>query len=94
MIHDQQCLKEFLLKRNTVHFNQAHGTPFTIDPLNKLDWNASSTEAETLLNGQVPVEFNKIDPFAMKILEHIANREQLPEIDTYMSPEDVAQGFR
>jgi hypothetical protein len=94
MIHDQQRLKDFLIKRNIVHFRQAHGTPFTIAPLNKLDWNASSNEAESLLNGQIPEEFKNSNPFAIDILQHIANREQLPEIDTYLSPDEVAQGFR
>jgi hypothetical protein len=94
MIHDQQLLQQFLIKRNMVHFRQAHGTPFTIVPLNKLDWNASSSEAESLLNGQIPSVLYNTNPFAMDILSHIANREQLPEIDTYLSPDEIAQGFR
>jgi hypothetical protein len=94
MIHDQQRLKDFLIKRNIVHFRQAHGTPFTIAPLNKLDWNASSKEAELLLNGQIPDDFKNSNPFAVEILQHIANREQLTEIDTYLSPDDIARGFR
>jgi hypothetical protein len=93
MIHDQQRLEQFLIKRNTVHFGQAHGTPFTIAPLNKLDWNASSSEAESLLNGQIPTVLQNKNPFAMDILRHIAHREQLPEIDTYLSPDEIAQGF-
>jgi hypothetical protein len=28
------------------HFNQAHGTPFTMPPLDNLDWEASSKAAK------------------------------------------------
>jgi hypothetical protein len=94
MIHDQQRLQEFLIKRNTVHFSQAHGTPFTKEPLNKLDWNACSKEAENLLQGNIPHEINHPNRFVKAILESIAKRPQLPEIDTYIPPEEVAQGFR
>jgi hypothetical protein len=94
MIHDQQRLQEFLLKRNIVHFQQAHGTPFTTEPLVKLDWNASSSEANAILHGQIPTEFQNSNPYVMEILHHIANCEQLPEIDTYLSPNEIAQGFR
>jgi hypothetical protein len=94
MVHDQQKLQEFLIKRNKVHFNQAHGTPFTVEPLDKLDWSACSNESESLLKGQIPQEIQSPNKYAMKILKHIAEKPQLPEIDTYLSPEDVAQGFR
>jgi hypothetical protein len=94
MIHDQQKLFNFLLQRNMVHFNQAHGTPFTMEPLNKLDWNACSPESQTLLQGQIPPEITSSNRFVMEILRSIAEKTQLPEIDTYLSPDDVAWGFR
>jgi hypothetical protein len=93
MIYDQQHLQDFLVKRNTVHFSQAHGTPFTMPPLNKLGWNSCSDEAEQLLSGQIPPELQTSNPYVMDILHYIAQRTQLPEINTYLSPEDVAQGF-
>jgi hypothetical protein len=77
-----------------VHFSQAHGTPFTVEPLSKLDWNASCSEAENLLHGQIPPEITVSNQFAMDILKHIAKRIPLPEIDTYLSPDDGAKGFR
>jgi hypothetical protein len=94
MIHDQDCLKECLLQQNMTHFGQAHGTPYTIQPLNRLDWNSTSQEAESLLNGAVPAELETTNPFMTDILQHIANKEQLPEIDTYLSPEEVANGYK
>jgi hypothetical protein len=94
MIHNQERLKECLLQRNMTHFGQAHGTPFTTQPLNKLDWNSTSLEAESILDGVFPTEFESTNPFAKEILRHIANRKQLPAIDTYLSPEEVANGFK
>jgi hypothetical protein len=94
MIHDQQRLQEFLLKRNTVHFSQAQGTPFTVEPLNKLDWNACSEESENLLKGKIPCESDTPNHYVKEILKSIAEQSQLPEINTYLPPEEVAQGFR
>jgi hypothetical protein len=54
MIHDHTLLQKYLLQRNMKHFNQAHGTPFTIPPLDNLDWEASSEEAKQLLKGEIP----------------------------------------
>jgi hypothetical protein len=94
MIHDQDRLKACLLQRNMTHFGQAHGTPFTMHPLNRLDWTSTSPEAASLLQGSVPPELHSPNPFVNDILQHIANRNQLPEIDTYLSPEEVANGFK
>jgi hypothetical protein len=94
MIHDQQRLQEFLLKRNTVHFSQAQGTPFTVEPLNKLDWNACSEESENLLKGKIPCKSDTPNHYVKEILKSIAKQSQLPEINTYLPPEEVAQGFR
>jgi hypothetical protein len=47
-----------------------------------------------ILDGVVPTEFESTNPFAKEILRHIANRKQLPAIDTYLSPEEVANGFK
>jgi hypothetical protein len=93
MIHDQQKLQDFLIQRNMVHFSQAHGTPFTMEPLNKLDWNACSLESENLLQGQISPEITSPNRFVMEILRSIAEKTQLPEIDTYLSPDKVAHGF-
>jgi hypothetical protein len=91
-VHDHEIL--FIQKRNIVHFGQAHGSPFTLHPLNKLDWKAESIEAKEILNGSVPVSFLSDNEYANKILQYIANREQLPEIDTFITPEQVSLGFK
>jgi hypothetical protein len=93
-IHDHEKIQEFIQKRNIIHFGQAHGTPFTTHPLNKLDWNAESIEAKEVLNGTIPISMLSNNTHANKILKYIATREQLPEIETFMSPEQISQGFK
>jgi hypothetical protein len=93
-VHEQDQLQEFIQKRNIIHFGQAHGTPFTHHPLDKLDWSAESLEATEVLRGAIPVSILSNNTHANKIIQYIANREQLPEIDTYITPEQVSQGFK
>jgi hypothetical protein len=94
MVHDHKLLQRYLLERNKNHFGQAHGTPFTLPPLNKLDWTASSQQAESLLAGNIPHDIQVDNQYVQQILQHIAERKQLPEIDIYITPEEVAKGFR
>jgi hypothetical protein len=95
MIHDHELLQEYLLHRNTNHFGQAQGTPFTTTPLNKIDWTATSEHAKELLeNRSVHQDLDQNNPYAREILNHIAQQPQLPEIDTYITSEEVAKGFR
>jgi hypothetical protein len=52
MIYNQETLQNYLLKRNSSHFGQAHGTPFTMQPLTAIDWAASSDHAKEMLNNR------------------------------------------
>jgi hypothetical protein len=95
MIHDHTLLQKYLLQRNMKHFNQAHGTPFTIPPLDNLDWEASSEEAKQLLKGEIPPNLHASEnPFVREVLEHIASRKLLPEFDIFITPDEVARGYR
>lgn len=40
--HDPDELQNYIQHRNIQHFGQAHGTPFTIPPLDKLQWQADT----------------------------------------------------
>jgi hypothetical protein len=42
MVHAQEELQQYIQKRNITHFGQAHGTPFTVEPLSRLNWAANS----------------------------------------------------
>jgi hypothetical protein len=93
-VQEHEMLQEFIQKRNIIHFGQAHGTPFTQPPLNKMDWHAESIAAKEVLQGSIPILIMSNNENANKILQYIANREQLPEIDTFITPEQVSQGFK
>jgi hypothetical protein len=93
-IHEHERLQEFIQKRNIIHFGQAHGTPFTKPPLTRLNWTAESIEAKEILQGSVPLTLLSNNTHANRILQYIANREQLPEIDTFITPDQVSQGFK
>jgi hypothetical protein len=77
-IHDAEKMQNMLQMRNIIHFGQAQGTLFTIPPLDKLNWQATSIEAEELLAGSIPVQFVSDNQYTMRILEHISKRESIP----------------
>jgi hypothetical protein len=75
MIHEHELLQEYLLHRNTNHFGQAQGTPFTTTPLNKINWTATLEHARELLeNRSVHQDLDQDNPYAREILNHIAQQ--------------------
>jgi hypothetical protein len=79
---------------NLTHFGQAHGSPFTIPPLNSINWQANNIPAQELINGSIPVSFLDGNPQTKQVLRYIANRKKLPEIDTHITKDQVSKGFR
>jgi hypothetical protein len=93
-VHDQEAVQEFIQKRNITHFGQAQGSPFTVPPLNSINWQANNIPAKELLKGAIPISFVNNNPQLERVLRYIANRKNLPIIDTYISTEQVSKGFR
>jgi hypothetical protein len=62
--------------------------------LNKINWAADSVEAKEVLNGAVPLSMASEAPYTLKILQYIAERDKLPEIETYINPSQVSKGFK
>jgi exonuclease III len=93
-VHEQSEMQNLIQKRNIAHFGQAHGTPFTVEPLNKLNWEANSMESKEILEGSVPISLLQGDEYTRKVLNYIAKREQLPEIDTHITPAQLSLGFK
>jgi hypothetical protein len=93
-IHDQEAIQQYIQKRNIIHFGQAHGTPFTEPRLNSINWQANNIPAQELVSGAIPATFMQDNPFVNKIIRYMADRKNLPEIDTYITPEQVCKGFR
>jgi hypothetical protein len=94
-IHDPAKLQEYIQHRNIQHFGQADGTPFTTPPLDsKLQWHADTIEAQEIMEGTVPLAFVTENPYTKKVIEYIANRENLHAIDTYITADQISRGFR
>jgi hypothetical protein len=93
-IHDQNLVQQYIQRRNIIHFGQAKGTPFTEPPISDINWQANSIPANEILNGVIPMSFISENPYVEKILKYMANRANLPEIDTHITPEQVCRGLR
>jgi hypothetical protein len=66
-----------------------------MQPLTAIDWAASSDHAKEMLNNRrLHPELQQDNPFVDEILQYITMRQQLPEIDISIPPEEVARGFR
>ena len=51
-VEDPRKIEMYLMLRNYLHFGQAFGTPFTVDPLRtQIDWTATTPEATQILIG-------------------------------------------
>jgi hypothetical protein len=94
MIHEPAELRKLVMLRNITHFGQAHGTPFTLPPLNQINWSASDNISTQLINGQLSPELASGNTYVDKVLCAMASMETLPEIDTYISSDEVARGFK
>jgi hypothetical protein len=88
-------IQELLNYRNIHHFGMAQGTPFTQEPLTRLNWEADSLEAEQLIGGDLPEAFNNLgNEHVTKLIHHIRDMPQLPEIECQLTMEEVSNGFQ
>jgi hypothetical protein len=93
-VHDHDKIQQLIQLQNIKHFGQAHNTPFTIPPLNQLKWQANSLEAKEIIEGSIPTSFVVDNPFTNRVVNYIARRQSLQEIDTFISPEQHSTGLR
>jgi hypothetical protein len=94
LVHDHEEMQQLIQTQNIQHFGQAHRSPFTIPPLSKLKWQANSIEAKEILSGTIPTGFLQGNPYVDHILQYIANRETLPDIDTHITPEQMSRELK
>jgi hypothetical protein len=68
-------VERLLLARNREHFGQAHGTPFTIEPLSQLiDWGAASATSDLVLRGTF--DTSTFDSITRLVLETLRVRQE------------------
>ena len=74
-----------IIQRNTRHFSQAQGTPFSVPPLNK---------CTTLEAIEQYKQDHTISEACHVILQYIQNLPSLPTIDTHISQEDLMSLYK
>lgn len=79
-------IEYYLLLRNRIHFGQAQGTPFTINPLRELiDWTATTDESEAILNGHY-IPPNTMAPLCREVLQECKASIPLDSIAPTITP--------
>jgi len=95
-VHDITQMEQHLLNQSRKHFSQAHGTPYTVDPLATLVPNDGlSNFGETIFRGEpIPPDLPISEPTRL-LLQH--QRNLLPPQTQTMKPlefEPLMAGFR
>jgi ribonuclease HI len=89
-IIDPQHIEYYLMLRNKLHFGQAQGTPFTIEPLSPgLDWGATSSLAQDILEGQYTTT-TQTDNLCHSFLQHCKQSAENDLIPFEITTEEFA----
>ena len=93
-VHDQSEINTLLLQRNTSHFSQADGTPFTKSPLTDLLGKyGTNSHSEQLLSGTLDVgTINTTD--ATKAILRQLKRISPGTVSSHISADDVRKGYK
>ena len=74
---------EHLQRRNRQHFGQAHGSPFTINPLaTDLGFSGNTLQAEAILRGQYEIAPSISDSVHL-LIQHLQMTHEIASMDTY-----------
>ena len=93
-VTDPTHIEYYLLLRNRLHFGQAHGTPFTTQPLSDdIPWGASSQATSEILSGTY-VPHVETSELCKLVLEHCKQRHDHPTIDTGLTMESFRGKIR
>ena len=80
-------IEYYLLLRNRLHFGQAQGTPFTVDPFQReIPWGANSSQSEAILQG-VYIPGDQVPTLCKEVIYACQNREESPLISPNLSYE-------
>lgn len=84
---------QYLLKRNKMHFGQAQGTPFTVEPLSVMfDWAANTATAELVLAGDYsPTELSDLQQL---LIQHCRREFEPDPADATTLPTITTQEWK
>jgi hypothetical protein len=84
-VTDPTEIEYYLMVRNRMHFGQAQGTPFTINPLaQQFDWTASTPYADDVLHG-IYVAPSDVDSLCQTVLHHCKSPTTLDSVPAPLS---------
>lgn len=87
-------IEHFLMLRNRMHFGQAQGTPFTVNPLkDHIDWTATSIRAEEVLIGSY-VPPDTLTELCTTVLAECKASTSLDSIDATINSTSFANKIR
>jgi hypothetical protein len=84
-----------LLLFNCKHFGQAQGTPFKEPPFStQIDWEASSCQAELILNGEYDSSELLLDDLSELLINHCRNVIPLDKLPNTFTEEEFISWFK
>jgi hypothetical protein len=88
-VTDPTEIEDTLLKRNTAHFGQAQGTPFTVEPITKdIGYEGTATLDEMM------AQWDGQDGGVQSLLKKLTDGNQLLGIDDDLSLAEFIKGFK
>ena len=94
-IFDQNQITRHLIDRNTKHFNQAQGTPFTEGLLFEMfGWDGTGPAADAVLDGTLDIDSLDTTDAVKSVLRRLRKREDWSPIKTEITTEEFIAGFR
>ena len=91
-VESPEAITTYLLERNQKHFGQAHGTPFTVEPLaSVVDFNASTTACEAILFGTFSGE--SIDALTQLFIHQLQLKTAIDFLPPSITSDDMQSKF-
>lgn len=94
-INDRDLMFEEIIRRNTKHFSQADGTPFTVEPLRSLIGETATNDfCDKILNGTIDLEGLDLEEATKTLLRNLVKNSEHEQIDDHISEDDLISGYK
>lgn len=85
-------IESCLFQRNRKHFGKAHGTPFTVEPLQtEINFEANTTTCELILDGTCEGDHEEL---VNNLLKHLKTSENIAMVQTETSMDEFKQKLK
>ena len=94
-IYNKEELHKKLIERNTIHFRQSDGTPFTTEPMKSiLGKFATTPDSQAILDGTYDIEAINTTPAVKSILWKAKRIAPANSIPSEISADDLESGYK